>query len=319
MKIKLAAIAAQQGGVIFRSQALDAGMSDDEIRQLIDAKVWLAVRRGAYADRKVWAELDAESKHRALVRAAVHRMTGMVVVSHSSALVLHALPTWRHDLSNIHVTRAKTFKSEAGVQHHRGQLTDDDVVTVEDLRVTKPARAIIETAMIGAFEACVASADAAIRAELTSREEMLALVNTMRDWPGARNAGRVVASSDGRSESVGESFARMVMDAGGLPEPELQAEFSDADGFIGRVDFYFREHHTIVEFDGRVKYTPELAPGGDPAAALWQEKRREDRLRALGYEVVRITWADLHDPVKLAAKIRQAFDRAERRFGRHAA
>jgi len=56
---------------------------------------------------------------------------------------------------------------------------------------------------------------------------------------------------------------------------------------------------------------------GDIAAAaevLWQEKRREDRLRALGLEVVRIVWADLYRPEALAARVRQAFARAE---GRH--
>jgi very-short-patch-repair endonuclease len=108
----------------------------------------------------------------------------------------------------------------------------------------------------------------------------------------------------------------MVMDAGGLPEPELQIAISDSDGLIGRVDFLFREFRTIVEFDGKIKYSRELAPDGDPTIALWREKQREDRLRALGYEVVRITWADLHDVSKLIAKIHAAFLRAERRFGR---
>ena len=72
-----------------------------------------------------------------------------------------------------------------------------------------------------------------------------------------------------------------------------------------RVDALFAEQRTIVEFDGRVKY--------DDPDAIWREKLREDRLRELGYEVVRVTWAELFDPVALAAKVRRAFDRARRR------
>lgn len=46
----------------------------------------------------------------------------------------------------------------------------------------------------------------------------------------------------------------------------------------------------LIEFDGTVKYTD----GGSDA--LFREKRREDRIRALGYVVVRVIWADLFHP-----------------------
>lgn len=64
----------------------------------------------------------------------------------------------------------------------------------------------------------------------------------------------------------------------------------------------------VVEFDGLVKY--EAADG---RAALAPEKRREDRLRAAGYEVVRLTWADLDRPERIAMLIRQAASRAGQR------
>ena len=45
---------------------------------------------------------------------------------------------------------------------------------------------------------------------------------------------------------------------------------------------------------------------------LWQEKRREDRLRELGYEVVRVVWSDLDSPQELAVRIFRAIERARR-------
>jgi hypothetical protein len=52
--------------------------------------------------------------------------------------------------------------------------------------------------------------------------------------------------------------------------------------------------------------------GGDAREALIREKLREDRLRALGLEVVRVTWSDLDHPARTAMRIRQAFARARR-------
>ena len=85
---------------------------------------------------------------------------------------------------------------------------------------------------------------------------------------------------------------------------EFQAVFHDADGFISQVDFYFPEHRTIVEFDGMSKYTD------GSSVVLIQEKAREDRLRALGLQVVRLTWEDLAHPARTAMLIRRAFARS---------
>jgi predicted transcriptional regulator of viral defense system len=182
MKMKLAEIAAKQGGVVFRSQALEAGMCDDEIRQLIQTKTWVAVRRGAYAESTLWKQLDSAAKHRVLIRAAVHRMTGKVVVSHTSGLVLHDLPTWNHDLSRVHVTRDRQGKDEAGVKYHSGDLAREDIDTVDDIEVTGPTRTIIDTAMRGSYEACVACPAPALHRGLTTSADLLAMLDTMRDW-----------------------------------------------------------------------------------------------------------------------------------------
>jgi very-short-patch-repair endonuclease len=56
----------------------------------------------------------------------------------------------------------------------------------------------------------------------------------------------------------------------------------------------------VIEFDGKVKYRD-----GD-GDTLFQEKRREDRLRRLGYTVIRVTWSDLGRPERVVAWIRQA-------------
>jgi very-short-patch-repair endonuclease len=109
-----------------------------------------------------------------------------------------------------------------------------------------------------------------------------------------------MAAMDGRAESPGESRTRMVLSALGLPV-EPQVEIIDADGeLVGRVDFLVADR-VVVEFDGAVKYR-----GDSGADVLIAEKRREDRLRELGYEVVRVTWDELAHPERLHAKVRAA-------------
>jgi hypothetical protein len=83
--------------------------------------------------------------------------------------------------------------------------------------------------------------------------------------------------------------------ASGLPRPELQVEIYDAAGFIGRADAWYEDAAVAIEFDGKVKYTdPRYA--SSPGEVLWEEKRREDRMRAVGIRVVRVVNEDLGSP-----------------------
>jgi hypothetical protein len=60
----------------------------------------------------------------------------------------------------------------------------------------------------------------------------------------------------------------------------------------------------VIEFDDKIKY------GVDGKQALVDEKVREDRLRGLGYEIVRLTWADLTRPGRVKTMVLAAAKRA---------
>jgi len=229
------------------------------------------------------------------------------VVSHHSALVMHGVPVWAADLAEVQLTRTSGRSGlKAGVRHHRGVLTQPDVTRVDGLIVTSIARALVESAGRTSFEAAVVSADAVLRSPGVSEDDLRRLLEVTEYWPGGPTIRSALAFADPLAESVGESRLRVLMSNEGLPAPVLQAMFEDGDGFVARVDFYFPDQNTIVEFDGLVKY-----PDGS-RAALIREKVREDRLRGLGLEIVRLTWADLAHPARTAMRIRRAFDRSRR-------
>ncbi|MGH8860210.1 MAG: endonuclease domain-containing protein, partial [Jatrophihabitantaceae bacterium] len=94
-----------------------------------------------------------------------------------------------------------------------------------------------------------------------------------------RQARDVLALATPFAESPLESLVRLALHDAGFPRPVLQAQIADY-----RVDFLWPEQRLILEADRREKYT------GDE---LWREKRREQRLRRLGYRIARVTWSDV--------------------------
>ncbi|MET9272907.1 type IV toxin-antitoxin system AbiEi family antitoxin domain-containing protein [Kribbella sp. NPDC003557] len=313
MNVRLKLIAADQGGVFSRRQALASGYTPDQIVAYLRDGRWERIRRGQYAEPADISQLEPWQRagwiHRRKIHAAMNSLrSGSVAVSHQSALVLHGLPTWALDLSRVHVSRieGRSGGTVADVQHHLGRLALEDLTVVDGRVVTTAGRAVVETACATSFEAAVVGVDAALRAGGLSAEDMRRLVELTAFWPGSANARAALRFGDRLCESVGESRMRVFLYEQGFPAPVLQAEFRDRQGFIGRVDFYFPEYRLVLEFDGLLKY------GGGEAVVLIGEKRREDRLRALGLTVVRSVWSDLDHPARLAATLRDQFAAARR-------
>ncbi|MFI7062939.1 type IV toxin-antitoxin system AbiEi family antitoxin domain-containing protein [Kribbella sp. NPDC050124] len=313
MNPQLKVVAERQGGVFARRQAISSGYTPGQIRRRLADGRWVRIRHGQYCESLDLSALPPWEQqthvHRRLVHAVMNSWrSGAIAVSHQSALALHGAPLWGRELGQVHVTRLDELAGGllAGVRHHVGRLAEIDLTEVDGLMTTTVARAIVESACTASFEATVVSVDAALRDHAMDENDVRRLLGLIEFWPGSATARAAVSFGDARSESVGESRLRVLMHNHGLPVPVLQVEFRDSDGLIGRVDFYFPQYRTVVEFDGRIKY------GGGSPEVLVQEKIREDRLRALGLQVVRSVWSDFDRPHRLVAGIRQAFDRAQR-------
>lgn len=306
MNERLRLLAGQQGGVFSRRQALASGCTHEQIVRCLKDGSWEQIRRGQYAETMDLTVLPPWERARWIHLRQIHAVMnamrpGSVAVSHQSALVLHGMPIWGLDLRRVHVTRVdgRSGGVVAGVQHHLGVLTDADLTAVDGRLVTTVARAALESACTASFEVGVVGIDAALRAGHFTEDEVRRLQHTIAFWPGSAAARRALRFGNGLSESVGESRLRVLMHEYGLPNPRLQVPYYDRYGFIGRVDFDFEGYNGIIEFDGELKY------GGGSPEVLIREKRREDRLRALGLTVVRTDWSDFNHPAELAAGLFQ--------------
>lgn len=313
MPPELLGLSATQHGIVLTRQAAAAGFSPDDLTRLVRAGVLHRVRRGALADAGVWSGLTADQRHRALVLATVLVGRGEVVLSHWSAAVLHGLPLLGDWPMRVHVTggRVEAIRSSGLVQRHCAPLTPADVVLIDGVRVTAVTRTVLDLIRSLPFRDGVVVADAALHRRVTADAELLDTLAGQRRWPGVRQARRVLAFADARSESVGESASRVVHHELGLPPAELQVAVHDAEGFVGRSDFGWEDQRTVGEFDGKTKYGVDNA-ATDTGDILWREKKREDRLRGAGREVARWRWWHLEHPLAMEGIIRAAFRRGRR-------
>lgn len=289
----------KQGGVVTHEQAADAGVSG---RWMRPGGRLIRLRQGVYARRSVWEA--APSAERAAMEVAAVRLTSDVdlVGAGQTAALVHGLPILGVP-RRVDVVERKDLRP----RHHGTSTTLGSIEVVErhGVPVTSLARTTVDVARRHGFAAGVVTADAALAREVT-REQLVAVLDGCRGWRGSRTARRVVDFADPLSETALESLGRARFEEHGLPPGELQVVLGDTDGPIGRVDHYWDAHRTVAEGDGALKY----ASAGD----LFAEKRREDRLREAGFEVVRYTWDEvLRTPEVVVARILRAFARADAR------
>ena len=300
---KLQQVVDVRGGWFSRADALEAGYTISEVRLRLHRRQWERLCRDAYVESAGWPADEApwertERMHGLLARAVIGRMAGEAVISHQSATLLYGLPAWGLDHSQVHLTKITgRARSDRAVRVHRAALREDEVGEALGLRLTSPARAIVETTCTSSYEVGVVLSDAALRVGLVTSEQLTAMARRLEHWPGSPAARAATAFADGSSESVGESRLRVLMANEGLPAPKPQVEIRDRTGrLLGRVDFLLLDH-LIVEFDGALKY--------ESSRDLVAEKWREDRLRELGYSFARISWADLDRSRETGTRLRR--------------
>ena len=287
MDPSLQAIADSRLWVFTAQEALAAGLEVDDIRAELRSRRWLRLRKGIYAHAGVFDTADQRSRHLMACVAVLLSLDPGPAVSHASAARVHRLLLPRSEGSDVRLTDVAQWRSGRGYRVARAQLPDGDVLPWLGFRATSVPRTLVDCAREWSQLDSVIAMDAALNRELLTRTELHAAILAARHRPGIAVAARAFGLSDGRAESPLETKGRLRLVASGLPLPELQVDLHDERGFVGRIDAWYEAAALALEFDGQVKY---LEPTGDrsPAQVLWDEKRREDRIRATDVRVVRI-------------------------------
>ncbi|KXP03626.1 hypothetical protein [Tsukamurella pseudospumae] len=279
------------GEIMPRAHLRSIGWSSNKITKAVRDQTLIRPAPGAYIEA---ASLDADALYRLKVVATMRRRAG--AASHQSAAALHDIPWFEPDRSLVHITvdRRQGGGSRGKVFLHPRPLPSDDIVEVAGVVATSRIRTALDGALTGNLVRAVIGFDAIRLKRRYPRPEdpdpipygeieaCMALMGRRR---GCDIARRGLALSVDKSESAGESWARMQMFAWGLPTPELQIRY-DLDGSTYYADFTLGEA-LIAEFDGKGKYgdTDE-----EKEEALEREKTRQEAFERAGFEVIRFGW-----------------------------
>lgn len=266
------------------------------------------LRKGIYIPERTWTASTRDERYRARIEAAGIALRKDAVFSHYSAALLWGMQLageWPPEVHTLTIGD-RGGRSAPGIIRH---TTERHVGTSTrfGFRVTDPARTVIDLASIARLDDALAVADAALRLKLADRESLRALAAGLSRRRGVTRARFTTENASADAANGGESKMRAVIIQLGFPRPVLQHAFVDDDGLIGYGDAAWLEERVILELDGLQKYVREnYTHGQEIADIVIAEKVREDRLRAIGYTVVRATWDDLVHPAKLAAKLERA-------------
>ena len=321
-------------GLIDSAAVLRARGTTDTIHREFRAGRLVRIRRGFYVRTADW--LSARPSERfAWTTAAVARSVKGAVLCGETAALANGLPTLRTPGC---VELATTLPGRSGIRRSPLMVLGDDpaarqvrekrsyplryclkpaaeTVVRGEFRCTSPVQTTLDLMVGGKLAEALIVADGLARmlhrqGMLATDANLLALpqivngISSHQHSSARRRAERVAALASPLAESVGESYSRAAFEFLGFEQPVLQHVFRDTDGFIGRADCWWPRNRVVGEFDGKAKYVEAAVRGAATAEeALYREKLREDRIRALGLGFVRWGWADLEEPERLRRKL----------------
>ncbi|MHB1836325.1 MAG: DUF559 domain-containing protein [Solirubrobacteraceae bacterium] len=297
----LATLASLQRGAVTRSQLLELGFSGSAIDRRVLRGALHPLLPGVYAvGHEMLAPLAAET-------AALLYIGDDCVLSHASAAAVWGLGPAP---AVVAVTRiGVTSRRQARLVVHRAEAIDIRDVTIHHgLPLTTPARTLLDRAAevrISELERVLAE----IRVQgLATDAELLAVLDRYSRRSGTGKLRALLRSerSPAMTRSEAERALRRLVSAAELPEPLFNVRLHGM-----QIDALWSAQRLAVEVDGY--------PFHGHRAAFERDRRRDQRLAAAGYTVIRITWRQLRDePMAVAVRLAQALASADAAAGRGA-
>jgi very-short-patch-repair endonuclease len=273
---RLAALAGRQHGVVARRQLLRLGVTKEEIDGRVRSGALHLIHRGVYA-----------VGHTAITRQG--RWMGAVLASGDGAVVSHQTAAglwgiWGSGAGETHVTVPRKTRSQRSIHRHFSVLPDDERTVLAGIPTTSAARAVLDLA--------AAKGEAAAESALREMEYLgiygpVSLPTLLERYPRHKGTPivrvaleRLADDPGGRIRSDLEELFLPLLDAHQIPRPRLNAWISiDDDRF--QVDCLWPDAKLIGELDGFKSHGTKRA--------FRKDRRRDRRLGAHGFHVVRIT------------------------------
>lgn len=290
--------AALQHGVFSVADARASGMTDPAMAYRTATGRYKRMYPG------VLAISGSPATSRQRMAAAVQSFPALAAISHQTAAEMWGMTRRGIRTVEIVTTRWDRVRRPDLKVHESLDLIAEDVVDVDGIATTTPARTVVDLGASNKWP--VESAlEQGIRLELFSVEEVEAMVARVARR-GRRGVGviRPLLKARRRWDLVTESFLEdsfvKVIHEGGLPKPRTQYTVRDAGGgFVCRADFAYPESMLLIELDSEAHHLDRMTFRGD--------RSKQNKAVVLGWTVLRYTWWDLQErPWHVRSEVRSA-------------
>jgi hypothetical protein len=290
--VAVAVVAAQQHGIIAARQLQACGVSRDATRARVGGGRLHLVFRGVYAVG------HPALTHTALFMASVLACGSGAVLSHHAAAALLGLLDWRGDRHpEVIVPRAGGRKID-GIDAHRTQLDPRDVWTRENIRVTGPARTILDIAATRPHKPLRRMVRQAQAEQHVNVRQLLEIVHRHPRHPGTARLRGVIADGPAPTRSDHEDIVLDLIVQAGLERPEINPRLRLDERDI-QPDLLWRDRPLAIECDSRRWHSDPLTQQDDAD--------KQAILEAHGIRVLRITWQQAVDhPRQTLRRVRAA-------------
>jgi Transcriptional regulator, AbiEi antitoxin len=268
--------AAKQGGHVTREQLLAADVSPRTIKRWVAGGRLIRVYRGVYAVGHLQSN-PINAAHAALLAGGER-----CALAGPCALVLWGV--WQYWPKRLEIVLAGDRRPSGLIVHHSTTLHKRDITTAQGLRVTSPARTMLDTARrLNAKQLARAINELGLRDLLTidQLEDVVARNPTHESVTLLRPHLEFAQEEPTRSGL--EDMLLSLLRKYGLPTPQINV---DVAGFC--VDAYCPDHALVVELDGWKQHRSKERFLGD---------RRQDFaiFAATGIPTVRLPSDDVGD------------------------
>lgn len=285
----LVALGERQSGVVGRRQLLALGFSEDQIDRRIETGWLIPILHGVYA-----------VGHRPRILRGWHNAALLAAGERSGLSNRSAGSHWgmTKPPGRVHVIAPRSADGIKGIVVHRPRsLAEGDIVENEGLRVTSPARTLLDLAGEGASKRALERAldQAEINELHLPIEPLLHRCRRRRGAPLLREVLRWHLAGSTITESEAEEAFLAIVRSAGLPDPLPQCLVEGR-----RRDFAWPHERIVVEVDGwRYHHTTQAAE---------RDAARDNEAGLAGWLALRFTRRRIvHRPRDVQRDLERAF------------
>lgn len=275
------ALAARQHGVLSITQARRLGLTEATVRRRCGSGQLVPVQPGVFRHAA-----HPDSWHSRLMAACLS--TGGLA-SHRSAAVLLGIEPVRGAMVEVTVEQGTASARRGVIVHQSRQMALADATAIVGIPVTGTARTLLDLGAVVPPRLLEDAVDDALRQRLVTWPELYdtLLRHSKPGRRGCRALRRLLLERYGDTDIPLSTWSRQaarLLVGHGLPRPALEYRIVDEQGgLVAQVDLAYPEHRIAIELQSKRWHLNHRHFDADPA--------RWNRLTALGWRVVPVTWA----------------------------